>query len=119
MGGAHLTRLLDGICSQRGRPAVIRSDNSPQFCGKAMLTWAHRNGVSLRLIEPGKPNQNACVESCNGRLREECLNEHWFTSLGHARTVIESWRPGVSGPMPCYGYGQGARVKRPPSTHSV
>jgi putative transposase len=57
-----------------------------------MLNWAHRNGVALRLIEPGKPNQNAYVESFNGRLRDECLNEHWFTSLSHARSVIEAWR---------------------------
>jgi putative transposase len=92
MGGEYLTRILDRICSQRGRPAVIRSDNGPEFCGKAMLTWAHRNRVALRLIEPGKPNQNAYVESFNGRLRDECLNEHWFTSLAHARAVIEAWR---------------------------
>jgi putative transposase len=71
---------------------VIRSDNGAEFCSKAMLTWAHRNGVALRLIEPGKPNQNAYVESFNGRLRDECLNEHWFTSLAHARSVIEAWR---------------------------
>ena len=90
IGGDHLTRILDGICSQRGKPAVIRSDNGTEFTGKAMLTWAHRNGVALRLIEPGKPNQNAYVESFNGRLRDECLNEHWFTSLAHARAVIES-----------------------------
>jgi putative transposase len=92
MGGNHLTRILDQLCSQRGRPAVIRSDNGPEFIGKAMLTWAHRRGVTLRTIEPGKPNQNAYVESFNGRLRDECLNEHWFTSITHARTVIEAWR---------------------------
>lgn len=92
IGGDHLTRILDGICSLRGKPAVIRSDNGPEFTGKAMLNWAHRNGVTLRLIEPGKPNQNAYVESFNGRLRDECLNEHWFTSLSHARAVIEQWR---------------------------
>ncbi len=57
-----------------------------------MLTWAHRHGISLRLIEPGKPNQNAYVESFNGRFRDECLNEHWFTSIEHARVVIENWR---------------------------
>ena len=71
---------------------MIRTDNGKEFTGKAMLTWAHRHGVSLRLIEPGKPNQNAYVESFNGRLRDECLNEHWFTSLSHARVVIEAWR---------------------------
>jgi putative transposase len=92
MGGEHLTRILDGICSQRGKPSVIRSDNGKEFTGKAMLNWAHRNGVALRLIEPGKPNQNAYVESFNGRLRDECLNEHWFTSLAHARAVIDIWR---------------------------
>lgn len=92
IGGDHLTRILDQICSLRGRPALIRSDNGKEFTGKAMLNWAYRNGVALKLIEPGKPNQNAYVESFNGRLRDECLNEHWFTSLPHARTVIEAWR---------------------------
>jgi putative transposase len=92
MGGGHLTRVLDGICAQRGKPAVIRSDNGKEFTGKAMLNWSHRNGVALRLIEPGKPNQNAYIESFNGRLRDECLNDHWFTSLAHARVVIETWR---------------------------
>ncbi len=92
IGGVHLTRILDQICSLRGRPRLIRSDNGKEFTGKAMLTWAHRNGVALRLIEPGRPNQNAYVESFNGRLRDECLNEHWFTSLAHAKAVIETWR---------------------------
>ena len=92
IGGEHLTRILDGICSQRGKPTMIRSDNGAEFTGKAMLNWAHRNAVALRLIEPGKPNQNAYVESFNGRLRDECLNEHWFTGLAHARAVIEAWR---------------------------
>ena len=57
-----------------------------------MLTWAHRDAVNLKLIEPGKPTQYAYVESFNGRLRDECLNEHWFTSLAHAQLEIESWR---------------------------
>lgn len=64
----------------------------PEFTGAALLIWAHRHGIALRLIEPGTPNQNAHVESFNGRLRDECLNEHWFTSLAHARAVIETWR---------------------------
>ena len=92
IGGEHLVRILDGICAYRGKPAVIRTDNGPEFTGGAMLTWAHRRGIALRLIEPGKPNQNAYVESFIGRFRDECLNEHWFTSLGHARAVIETWR---------------------------
>ncbi|GAA0252131.1 hypothetical protein GCM10009126_16840 [Rhodanobacter caeni] len=57
-----------------------------------MVTWAHERGVQLRLIEPGKPNQNAYIESFNGRLRDECFNEHWFPSLLHARAEIERWR---------------------------
>lgn len=92
IGGEHLTRLLDEICAQRGKPLIIRSDNGPEFTGKAMLNWAHRNNIALRLIEPGKPNQNAYVESFNGRLRDECLNEHWFVSLAQAKAEIERRR---------------------------
>jgi putative transposase len=92
MGGNQLTRFLDEVCARRGKPAVIRTDNGPEFVGKAMLNWAYRSGVSLKLIEPGKPNQNAYVESFNGRLRDECLNENWFTSIAHAKVVIEDWR---------------------------
>jgi transposase InsO family protein len=57
-----------------------------------LLTWAHERRVTLRLIEPGKPNQNAYVESVSGRFCDECLNAHWFTSLAHAEVVIEMWR---------------------------
>lgn len=92
ISGVYVTRILDRIKGERGLPKVIRSDNGREFCGRAMATWAHENGVNLRFIEPGKPNQNAYVESFNGRLRDECLNEHWFTSLAHARVVIEAWR---------------------------
>jgi putative transposase len=92
IGGERLTRLLDEICAKRGKPAIMRTDNGREFSGKAMLNWAYSNQVVLKLIEPGKPNQNAYVESFNGRLRDECLNEHWFTSLAHARVEIERWR---------------------------
>lgn len=92
ISGQMLTRILDRLALSRGLPKVIRTDNGKEFCGKAMVTWAYDRGVQLRLIEPGKPNQNAYVESFNGRLRDECLNEHWFTHLMHARTMIETWR---------------------------
>jgi transposase InsO family protein len=105
IGGERLTRMMDEVCSRRGRPAVIRTDNGKEFTGKAMLNWAYRNGVSLRLIEPGKPNQNAYVESFNGRLRDECLNEHWFTSLPHARLEIERWRREYNEERPKQGLG--------------
>ena len=92
ISGIGVTRVMDRLALTRGLPKVIRSDNGKEFCGKAMITWAHERGVQLRLIEPGKPNQNAYIESFNGRFRDECLNEHWFPSLLHARTEIETWR---------------------------
>lgn len=92
ISGTGVTRVMDRLAQTRGLPKVIRSDNGKEFCGKAMVTWAHERGVQLRLIEPGKPNQNAYIESFNGRLRDECLNEHWFPSLLHARAEIERWR---------------------------
>lgn len=91
IGGQSLTRILDRIAKLRGYPRAIRTDNGKEFCGRAMLTWAHERGIKLFLIEPGKPNQNAYIESFNGRFRDECLNEHWFTSLWHAKVIIEAW----------------------------
>ena len=92
IGGQLLVRILERLAMTRGLPQAIRTDNGKEFCSRAMLTWAHERGVKLFLIEPGKPNQNAYIESFNGRFRDECLNEHWFTSLQHAKAVIESWR---------------------------
>ncbi len=92
ISGHGVARVLDRLAHSRGLPKVIRTDNGKEFCGKAMVAWAHANRVQLRQIQPGKPNQNAYVESFNGRLRDECLNEHWFPTLLHARTEIERWR---------------------------
>jgi transposase InsO family protein len=92
IGGHVLTRILELLAVQRGLPQAIRTDNGKEFCGREMLTWAHARGVKLFLIQPGKPNQNAYIESFNGRLRDECLNEHGFVSLAHASGVIEAWR---------------------------
>src|SRR3954465_5341787 len=91
-GGPRVTRALGAPAITRGLPRVLRTDNGLEFCGRAMLTWAHARGVTLRLIDPGKPTQNAYIESFNGRFRDECLNEHWFTSVAHAQVVIETWR---------------------------
>lgn len=91
MGGQQLVRILDQLARTRGLPKAIRTDNGKEFCSRALLTWAHSRGVQLFLIEPGKPNQNAYIESFNGRFRDECLNEHWFTSLQQARVVIDAW----------------------------
>nr|WP_240154398.1 IS3 family transposase [Comamonas sp. Tr-654] len=92
MGGNQLVRILEQLARTRGLPKAIRTDHGKEFCSRAMLTWAHARGVQLFLIEPGKPNQNAYIESFNGRFRDECLNEHWFTSLAHARVIVEAWR---------------------------
>ena len=67
-------------------------DNGPELTSRAMFEWSQRTGVALRFIEPGKPVQNAYVESFNGKFRDECLNEHWFVSLTDARRTIEAWR---------------------------
>ena len=70
--GLSERRALDRLALGRRLPRVLRTDNAQEFCGHAMLTWAHDRGVTLRLIEPGKPNQNAYIESFNGRFRDEC-----------------------------------------------
>lgn len=70
-----------------------------------MFTWVHERSLTLRLITPGKPTQNAYVESFNGRFRDECLNEHWFTSLAHAQAVIETWRREYNEERPKKGLG--------------
>ena len=105
LGGLPVTRVLDRLAGTRGLPQVLRTDNGAEFCGRAMLTWAERHRVTLRLIEPGKPNQNAYIESFNGRFRDECLNEHWFTSLAHAQVIIEAWRREYNEERPKKGLG--------------
>ena len=105
ISGQHVTRILDHLAATRGLPQVIRTDNGKEFCGHAMLTWAQTHTVALRLIEPGKPNQNAYIESFNGRLRDECLNEHWFLNLAHAQAVIEAWRREYNEERPKKGLG--------------
>ena len=89
MGVKHLTPLLDGICALRSKLQVIRTDNGPDSTGKTMMVWAHRQGIELRLIEPGKRNWNSYAESFNGRLRDEWRNEHWFTFLDYEKRAIE------------------------------
>ena len=105
LGGLPVTRVLDRLALSRGLPRVLRTDNALEFCGRAMLTWAHERRVTLRLIAPGKPNQNAYIESFNGRFRDECLNEHWFTSVAHAQAVIETWRQEYNDERPKNGLG--------------
>jgi putative transposase len=88
----YVTRVLDQVKTERGLPKVFRTDNGPEFAGRTMQNWAASNGVELRFIQPGKPVQNAYIESFNSRFRDECLSQHWFASLSHMRSVIDNWR---------------------------
>lgn len=92
IGGARVARVLDRIIEFRGKPEGITVDNGPEFAGRALDSWAYRNKVRLEFIRPGKPVENAYIESFNGRLRDECLNGNEFISLREAQAVIESWR---------------------------
>lgn len=84
--------VLTALVQKRGKPLVIVCDNGPEFIGRALEIWAEENEVKIHFIQPGKPVQNCFVESFNGRFRDECLNEHWFTSMEDARQIIEAWR---------------------------
>jgi putative transposase len=90
--GLRVARELDAVIRQRGRPAMIVSDNGTEYTSNAILGWADQTGVSWHYIAPGKPQQNGFVESFNGRLRDELLNETLFHSLAHARAMLQAWR---------------------------
>lgn len=90
--GRHVADVLDQLNETTGLPRTIVVDNGTEFTSRAMLDWAHKRGVCLHFIAPGKPTQNAFVESFNGRLRAECLNLHWFADLDEARAKLEAWR---------------------------
>lgn len=90
--GERVARELDAIAEQRGYPCMIVSDNGTELTANVMLRWQQDRQVEWHYIAPGKPMQNGFVESFNGRLRDECLNEHLFVSYRHAREIIEGWR---------------------------
>ncbi|MBD8143815.1 IS3 family transposase [Pantoea agglomerans] len=92
ISGVQVTRILDSIALFRGDPATIRTDQGPEFTCRAIDQWAFEHGVELRLIQPGKLTQNGFIESFNERFRDECLNEHWFSDIVHARKIINDWR---------------------------
>lgn len=92
IGGARVARVLEEVAATRGAPGAIMVDNGPEFSGKALDGWAYQRGVKLNFIRPGKPIENAFVESFNGKLRGECLNQHWFIDLDDARARVEAWR---------------------------
>ena len=90
--GERVVRVLNRLVEEHGTPQTLQVDNGPEFRGRALDTWAHHNRTGLHLIEPGKPTQNGHIESFNGRLRDECLDVEWFTSLADARATLEAWR---------------------------
>jgi putative transposase len=90
--GCEVVEVLERIVKDQGRPRTIRVDNGPEFISKDVDLWAYWNHVTLDFSRPGKPTDNAYIESFNGRFRQECLNEHWFLSLDDARDKVEAWR---------------------------
>ena len=90
--GLRVVRVLERVAQERGVPEAIQVDHGPEFISQIVDQWAYRNGVALHFIDPGKPVQNAFIESFNGKFRDECLNQSWFTSLEDARRIIEAWR---------------------------
>ena len=92
LSGVRVARELDRVVEMRGAPCMVVSDNGTELTSRAILAWQEERGVDWHYIAPGKPTQNGFIESFNGRLRDECLNEHLFASLPEARKIIEEWR---------------------------
>ena len=92
LSGIRVVRELDALMARRGRPEIIVSDNGTEFTSMAILSWSQTARVDWHYIAPGKPMQNGFVESFNGRLRDECLNEMLFSSLTDARRAIKDWK---------------------------
>jgi putative transposase len=92
ISGDYVARVLEAISQFRGLPRAIRTDQGPEFTSRALDRWAYAHGVDLKLIDAGKPTQNAYIESFNGKFRDECLNDHYFNNLAYARAVIAEWR---------------------------
>ena len=90
--GDHVVKILEEVIQRRGTPKTIRVDNGPEFVSRSLNLWAYWSGVKLDFSRPGKPTDNAFIESFNGKFREECLNQHWFLSLEEAQKKIDFWR---------------------------
>jgi len=104
--GLRVARVLERLLAECGLPKAIVVDNGPEFSGRLLDAWAYQRGVKLHFIQPGKPIQNAFVESFNARFRDECLNEHWFVGLADARERVEAWRQDYNTQRPHQSLGQ-------------
>ena len=90
--GARLALFLDELGKAAAAPKAVVCDNGPELTSKAMRFWSERSGAALNFIQPGKPTQNAFVESFNGKFRDSCLNQHWFKGLADVRRIVDDWR---------------------------
>jgi putative transposase len=90
--GSRVKAVMQRLADTRGLPRSITVDHGPEFEGQVLDAWAYQANVQLSFIRPGKPNENAYIESFNGKFRDECLNEHWFVTMADARRIIENWR---------------------------
>jgi putative transposase len=105
LSSRRVTRVLEWVVSQRGKPRAIRCDNGPEFTSRHFLGWCEEQQIPLLHIQPGRPMQNGRVESFNGRLRDECLNASWFLTLSEAKQKIETRREEYNRERPHSGLG--------------
>jgi putative transposase len=104
--GERVVAVLERLKRTAGTPERIAIDNGPEFISKALDAWAYQNGVQLEFSRPGKPTDNAFVESFNGRFRDECLDQHWFASVEEVRQTVEAWRIDYNTERPHRALGQ-------------
>ena len=104
--GDHVVQVLESVSKDHGLPKMIQVDNGPEFISKSLDWWAYWNKVKLDFSRPGKPTDNAVIESFNGRLRQECLNQNWFLSLEDAQEKLDQWRMDYNHQRPHSSLGQ-------------
>jgi putative transposase len=119
MSGQRVTEVLDFLLHIRGKPKVITTDNGSEFAGRAVDKWAYDHQVHMHFIDPGKPVQNAYVESFNGKFRKECLNDHWFETLRQAQEMIQSWREDYNTVRPHSSLGYKTPAEFAAETHPL
>ena len=104
--GPDVVRVLQGLQKDRGGPNRLFCDNGSEFSSPVLDLWAHQNGVKIDFSRPGKPTDNGHIESFNGTFRDECLNTHWFTTLGEDKEMIEAWRREYNASRPHRALGE-------------
>ena len=109
--GDDVVQVLERVTQTHGKPQSIRVDNGPEFISKSLDWWAYWNDVKLDFSRPGKPTDNAMIESFNGKLREECLNQNWFLSLADAQARVDAWRTEYNNERPHSALGQRSPIE--------